>query len=180
MERRQKICVVVKAFLEHPDYPMMELAELPEVKAAKVSRKTIPKYLTDPTIISLFDSETYNRVQKLFKENRDRVFKNGMGKMIQTKRKHLKKEETAHQFKVEKSMHVLLLSRISSRYPKMTVEQITKLYNESNDIGEALSVEYVQDCLSQASKQEVAKQISSALEQKAAEGINALDELYKK
>lgn len=180
MERRQKICVIVKAFLEHPDYSMLELAELPEVQAAKISRKTISKYLTDPSIINLLGSETFNKVQLLFQNNRTNFKKRAMGKMIETKRSHMKTPVTSPKRRHIDYAHVLAFIRIKESHPELTIEQIAELYNLSQANGEVVDAQYVSDCLSEEAKNMAIQQMLNANKTDMSQVVEILDRTREK
>ena len=126
MERRTKICIVVKAFLKHSNYTVSELAQLPEIKEIKISSKTILKYLNDPSIINLFDAETYNTIQKLLKQ---RIINIDDEQVNEKNNNFFKSTDLKDQTRMN---HIYTFTRLHLKYPKMSFEKLAELYNQYN------------------------------------------------
>lgn len=152
MEIKRKICIVVKAFLEHPTYTMEKLANLPEIKEIKASAKDIQTYLTDPMIINLFDIWTYNTIQNKLNENKQKEIDVDSDQEMTTSQR-LSGNHKAFSIKKitpqekKKMDHIYTFTKIHLRYPKISCDRIAMIYNQNNVIGETVTSDYVSECL---------------------------------
>ena len=142
MNKEQKICIVVKAFLEHPTYTMSELSELPELKG--ISKSSIQRYLNDSLIINLFGQKTYNNIQALLKKNimtaRQKGGRNSFKNNVQmqdSQGRFVGSVETDNTLKAEvKIKHIIIFSEIFLSNPSLSLQEIAEFYNKSNQNGE--------------------------------------------
>jgi len=150
METKTKICIVVKAFLEHPTYTIEELAELPEIKKIEISSENILAYLNNPMIIDLFDARTYNDIQNKLNQN---LQKNVTTKHFEKPNSRLDGNLKAFSIKIitakeqRKMDHIYTFTKIHLKHPKISFERIATLYNQNNVIGETVTADYVSECL---------------------------------
>lgn len=148
MKKETKICLTVKAFLEHPNYPMTKLAQLPELASIRISRTTILKYLKDPLIIKLFGGKTYDEIQVLLKRNRQNFRKLTQDEL--EKRRSEIKETVVRPIKSKEQIrmnHIYTFTCIHLKYPNMSFETIADFYNENNNQGEIVTEDYIRECL---------------------------------
>lgn len=160
MEKNQKVLLTVKAFLQHPDYTIAELAELPELKKLKISTSSIQRYLNDPIIVNLFNKKTYDQIKVQLRENtinaRRRAgintFKNN-NQMKDEAGRFVGSIRTEDTVKLERKMrHVVAFAEIFLNNPEISLQQIADLYNETNLYGEKVTKAYVYDCLASKSQ----------------------------
>jgi len=195
MKKEEKICLVVKAFLEHPNYTMTQLAELQELKG--ISKSSIQRYLNDPLIINLLGIETYNQIQTLLKKNllgakqkgginsfkNNEQVKDEKGRFVTS----IKNDDPS---KVERKIrHILTFSEIFLNHLSMTLQEIADFYNKTNTYGEVVTRDYVYDCLTNRQtygvlSDSICNQISTQLEQRRLQGnsngANVTNEMRKK
>lgn len=151
-DKEKKICITVKAFLEHPNSTNEELAKL-----TGFSSSSIQRYLNDPVIKELFNDETFSKIKELLSNNiKDARRKGGINsfqnnepikddagyfignrKLSQTNRLESKCND------------ILIFANIFLKNPNLSLEQIADFYNNYySDKSRKVTRDYVYDCLS--------------------------------
>ena len=181
MKKEQKICIAVKAFLEHPTYTMSELSELPELKG--ISKSSIQRYLNDSIIINLLGQDTYDNVQALLKKNviaaRQKgginSFKNNV-QVQDSQGRFVASVKVDNTSKVEqKAKHIVTFSEIFLSNPSLSLQEMVEFYNKNNTTGEVVTRDYVYDCLTSNQVSSllgkiISDQISEQLQQRRLQG----------
>ena len=133
-DKEKKICITVKAFLEHPNSTNEELAKL-----TGFSSSSIQRYLNDPVIKELFNDETFSKIKELLSNNikDDAGYFIGNRKSSQTNRLESKCND------------ILIFANIFLKNPNLSLEQIADFYNNYySDKSRKVTRDYVYDCLS--------------------------------
>jgi len=154
-EKEKKICIVVKAFLEHPNFTNEELAQLVGLSSSSVQR-----YLSDPAIKEIFNEETFNKIKELISNNikdarrkgginsfkNNEPIKNELGIFVGNK-----KTDKNNRLK-KKCNDILIFANIFLKNENLSLEQIADFYNTyySNGV-DKVTRDYVYDCLSNKS-----------------------------
>lgn len=151
-DKEKKICIVVKAFLEHPNYTNEELSVLTGISSSSVQR-----YLNDPTIKELFSEDTFNKIRELLDNNtlnarkkgginyfkNNEALKDDKGKFVGSK-----KADNPNRLG-NKCNDILIFSNIFLQNPNLTLEQIADFYNKYYPYKKQdVTRDYVYDCLS--------------------------------
>ncbi len=151
-DKEKKICITVKAFLEHPNFTNEELAELTGFSSSSVQR-----YLNDPIIKELFSEETFNKIKELLSNNiKDARRKGGINSFQNNEPikdvdgRFIGNTKSSQTNRLEsKCNDILIFANIFLQNPNLTLEQIADFYNKyySDKSGE-VTRDYVYDCLS--------------------------------
>lgn len=151
-DKEKKICITVKAFLEHPNFTNEELA-----KMTGFSSSSIQRYLNDPVIKELFNEETFNKIKELLSNNiidarrkggitsfqNNEPVKNNEGHFIGNK-----KSDKTNRLE-NKCNDILIFANIFLKNPNLSLEQIADFYNNYySDKQRKVTRDYVYDCLS--------------------------------
>lgn len=151
-DKEKKICIVVKAFLENPNYTNEELSALTGISSSSVQR-----YLNNPIIKELFNEETFNKIRELIdsnivnarKKGGINYFKNNEAKK-DDEGKFVGSEKSTNTNRLEKKCNdILIFSNMFLQNPNLTLQQIADFYNENYPYKvQDVTRDYVYDCLS--------------------------------
>lgn len=177
MTKEEKVSLVVRTFLEHPNLTILQLSELPELKG--ISSSSIQRYLNDPVIKQLFNEHIFNNIKEILAlKNLEAKRKGGLtsfqnntalkddsGRFI-----GVKKASDSNNIN-NKIRDILIFAQIFLENPSFSLQDIIDFYNEINPNVEPVTRDYVYDCLSEHSKYEIfsekmSSQISLQLEQR--------------
>ena len=169
-DKEKKICITVKAFLEHPNSTNEELAKL-----TGFSSSSIQRYLNDPVIKELFNDETFSKIKELLSNNiKDARRKGGInsfqnnepikdarrkGGINSFQNNEPIKDDAGYFIGNRKSSQtnrleskcndILIFANIFLKNPNLSLEQIADFYNNYySDKSRKVTRDYVYDCLS--------------------------------
>lgn len=151
-DKEKKICITVKAFLEHPNFTNEELAKLTGFSSSSVQR-----YLNDPIIKEIFSEETFNKIKELLSNNiKDARRKGGINSFqnnepVKESNGYFNgnKKSTQTNRLEKKCNDILIFANIFLQNPNLTLEQIADFYNKYySDKTCDVTRDYVYDCLS--------------------------------
>lgn len=151
-DKEKKICIIVKAFLEHPNYTNKQLSEL-----TGISSSSIQRYLNDPEIKMIFNEDTFNKIKDLIKNNTLEArqkgginyFKNNEPKKNENGQFEGSKKTNKTNRLEKKSNDILMFSNIFLNNPNLSLQEIADMYNNYYPGStEKVTSDYVYDCLS--------------------------------
>lgn len=151
-DKEKKICITVKAFLEHPNFTNEELAKL-----TGFSSSSIQRYLNDPVIKELFNEETFSKIKELLSNNiKDARRKGGINSfqnnepIKDSNGLFIGSKKSIETNRLEsKCNDILIFANIFLQNPNLTLEQIADFYNKYySDKTSEVTKDYVYDCLS--------------------------------
>ena len=151
-DKEKKICITVKAFLEHPNFTNEELAKLTGFSSSSVQR-----YLNDAIIKEIFSEETFNKIKELLSNNiKDARRKGGINSFqnnepVKESNGYFNgnKKSTQTNRLEKKCNDILIFANIFLQNPNLTLEQIADFYNKYySDKTSDVTRDYVYDCLS--------------------------------
>ena len=151
-DKEKKICITVKAFLEHPNSTNEELAKL-----TGFSSSSIQRYLTDPVIKELFNDETFSKIKELLSNNiKDARRKGGINSFQNNEPikddagYFIGNRKSSQTNRLEsKCNDILIFANIFLKNPNLSLEQIADFYNNYySDKSRKVTRDYVYDCLS--------------------------------
>ena len=152
MDKEKKICITVKAFLEHPNFTNEELSKLTGFSSSSVQR-----YLNDPIIKELFNDETFSKIKELLSNNIKDARRRGGINSFQNNEPI--KDDAGYFIGNKKSIQtnrleskcndILIFANIFLKNPNLSLEQIADFYNNYySDKSRKVTRDYVYDCLS--------------------------------
>ena len=151
-DKEKKICITVKAFLEHPNSTNEELAKL-----TGFSSSSIQRYLNDPVIKELFNDETFSKIKELLSNNiKDARRKGGINSFQNNEPikddagYFIGNRKSSQTNRLEsKCNDILIFANIFLKNPNLSLEQIADFYNNYySDKSRKVTRDYVYDCLS--------------------------------
>ena len=151
-DKEKKICITVKAFLEHPNFTNEELAKLTGFSSSSVQR-----YLNDAIIKEIFSEETFNKIKELLSNNIKNARRKGGINSFQNNEPvkesngyfNGNKKSTQTNRLEKKCNDILIFANIFLQNPNLTLEQIADFYNKYySDKACDVTRDYVYDCLS--------------------------------
>lgn len=151
-DKEKKICITVKAFLEHPNSTNEELAKL-----TVFSSSSIQRYLNDPVIKELFNDETFSKIKELLSNNiKDARRKGGINSFQNNEPikddagYFIGNRKSSQTNRLEsKCNDILIFANIFLKNPNLSLEQIADFYNNYySDKSRKVTRDYVYDCLS--------------------------------
>lgn len=151
-DKEKKICITVKAFLEHPNSTNEELAKL-----TGFSSSSIQRYLNDPVIKELFNDETFSKIKELLSNNiKDARRKCGINSFQNNEPikddagYFIGNRKSSQTNRLEsKCNDILIFANIFLKNPNLSLEQIADFYNNYySDKSRKVTRDYVYDCLS--------------------------------
>ncbi len=151
-DKEKKICITVKAFLEHPNSTNEELAKL-----TGFSSSSIQRYLNYPVIKELFNDETFSKIKELLSNNiKDARRKGGINSFQNNEPikddagYFIGNRKSSQTNRLEsKCNDILIFANIFLKNPNLSLEQIADFYNNYySDKSRKVTRDYVYDCLS--------------------------------
>ena len=151
-DKEKKICITVKAFLEHPNTTNEELAKLTGFSSSGIQR-----YLNDPVIKELFNDETFSKIKELLSNNiKDARRKGGINSFQNNEPikddagYFIGNRKSSQTNRLEsKCNDILIFANIFLKNPNLSLEQIADFYNNYySDKSRKVTRDYVYDCLS--------------------------------